>query len=131
MAAGVSLALSGAAPPAAAWYITGGLAIYLVGNRAVTTDQFPRFGRFAQATVIAVTVCLAFLKPLISTIGVVLVTATWAAVIAGYVTSRAPERLKGIAANPLAYFHSHSASAEGTAVRSGYDDPAGEGRPVP
>jgi low temperature requirement protein LtrA len=108
MAAGMSLALSGEAPPAAAWFITGGLASYLVGNRALATDQFPRFGQLVRAAATVVTVCLALLEPLISTTGVVMVTAAWTAAIAAYVTWRAPGRLKGIAANPLAYFRSDS-----------------------
>jgi low temperature requirement protein LtrA len=112
MAAGVSLALSGEAPPAAAWFITAGLAVYLAGNRAVVTDQFPRFGRLAQAAVLVVTVGLAFLRPLISTTGVVLAAAAWAVAIAAHASWRIPGRLKGIAANPLAYFGSPPANRD-------------------
>jgi hypothetical protein len=109
IAAGVSLALSGHAPPAAAWFITAGLAVYLVGSRALTTDQFPRLGQLIRAAAVVVTVCLALLRPLISTTGVVLLAAAWAVAIAAYVSWRAPGRLKGIAANPLAYFQPGSA----------------------
>jgi len=43
MAAGVSLVLSGEAPTAAAWFITGGLASYLPGTRVVVVDRSLRF----------------------------------------------------------------------------------------
>jgi low temperature requirement protein LtrA len=63
-----------------------------------------------------VTVGLAFLKPLISTTGVVLVTAAWAVAIAAHASWRTPGRLKGIAANPLAYFGSPPAKRNGGTV---------------
>jgi hypothetical protein len=104
MAAGMSLTLSGAAPAAAAWFITGGLAGYLMGSRVMAADGRARFGPLLRAALVVVTVCLAFLRPVISTTGVVLVTAAWAGVIAAYVTWRLPGRLKGIADDPLSYF---------------------------
>ena len=105
MAAGVSLVLSGSAHAAAAWFITGGLASYLLATRAVATDPSVRFGWLGQLAVVAVTVCVAFLEPLISATGVLLVTTAWAAAIAAYVTWRFPGRLKGVTADPLSYFH--------------------------
>lgn len=104
MAAGMSLALSGEAPPAAAWFITGGLAAYLVGSRAMAADGRVLSGPLVNAAVVVVTVCLALLRPLISTAGVVVVAAVWAGAIAAYVTWRLPGRLKGIAADPLTFF---------------------------
>jgi low temperature requirement protein LtrA len=104
MAAGVSLVLSGSAHAAAAWFITGGLASYLLATRAVATDPSVRFGELARMAVVAVTVCVAFLEPLISATGVLLVTTAWAVAIA-YVTWRFPGRLKGVTADPLSYFH--------------------------
>ncbi len=71
MAAGMSLALSGQAPTAAAWFITAGLAVYLTGSRAMAGDQRVRFGPPLRAAVVVVTACLAFLQPLISVTGVV------------------------------------------------------------
>ena len=104
MAAGMSLALSGEASPAAAWFITGGLAAFLVGSRVMVADGRGRFGRLLLAAVVVATVCLAFLRPLVSTAGVVLVTAAWAGAIGAYVTWRLPGRLESIAADPLAFF---------------------------
>jgi hypothetical protein len=54
--------------------------------------------------VVVATVCLAFLRPLVSTAGVVVVTAAWAGAIGAYVTWRLPGRLESIAADPLAFF---------------------------
>jgi hypothetical protein len=100
----MSLALSGQAPTAAAWFITAGLAAYLTGSRAMTGDKRVRFGPPLHAAVVVGTACLAFLRPLISVTGVVVVAAVWAAAIAAYVTWRAPDRLKVITADPLSYF---------------------------
>jgi low temperature requirement protein LtrA len=104
MAAGVSLALSDEPPPAAAWFIAGGLAVYLVGSRALVGGGRERSGPLLRAALIVVTVCLAFLRPAISTTGVVLVTAAWACAIAAYVTWRFPDRFKGVTADPLTFF---------------------------
>jgi hypothetical protein len=49
MAAGVSLVLSAEAPSAAAWFITGGLAAYLMGTRGVAIDWALRFGTLPRA----------------------------------------------------------------------------------
>ena len=111
MAAGMSLALSGQAPRAAAWFITAGLAVYLTGSRAMAGDGRVRSGPLLRAAVVVVTACLAFLWPLISVTGVVLVAAVWAAAIAAYVTWRMPDRLKDIAADPLSYFRPPPQSA--------------------
>jgi low temperature requirement protein LtrA len=105
MAAGVSLVLSGSAHAAAAWFITGGLASYLLATRAVATDPSARFGELARMAVVAVTVCAAFLEPLITPTGVLLVITAWATAIAAYVTWRFPDRLRGVTADPLSYFH--------------------------
>jgi hypothetical protein len=53
---------------------------------------------------------------LISSAGVVLVTAVWAAVIAAWVTWRLPGRLQGVTADPLSYFRP---------ARGGGSSPAG------
>jgi low temperature requirement protein LtrA len=112
MASGVGLVLSGHAHAAASWFITGGLASYLLGTRAVATDQSMRFGRLAQLAVAGATVGLAFLEPLITPTGVLLAATAWAVAAAAYATWRFPDRLKGITADPLSYF------------RSGPDQPA-------
>ena len=104
LAAGVSLSLTGHASQTAAWLITGGLAAYLLGSRVVFTDQWLRLDTLLRLAVAAVTVCLALLEPLISSAGVVLVAAVWAAVIAAWVTWRLPGRLQGITADPFSYF---------------------------
>ena len=106
MAAGVSLVLSGEAPAAAAWFIAGGLASYLLGTRVVVVDRSLRFDSLRRAAVAVATACLAFLEPVISATGVVMVTAAWAVVIAAYVTRRFPGLLKDVTADPLSYFGS-------------------------
>jgi low temperature requirement protein LtrA len=106
ISAGVTLTLSGAAPHAAAWFITGGLAAYLAGSQVLPTDPLPRLGRVLRAAIIPVTVCLGFLGPAISTTGVVVVAALWASAIAAYATWRTPARLQVIKADPLTYFRS-------------------------
>jgi low temperature requirement protein LtrA len=104
MSAGVSLVLSGDSPQAAAWFITGGLAVYLVGTRVVLTSRPVRFEPQLRWAVAGATACLAFLAPLMTAAGVVLVTTGWAAAVAAYETSRAPGRLKDIVDDPLAFF---------------------------
>jgi hypothetical protein len=104
MSAGVSLVLSGDSPQAAAWFITGGLAVYLVGTRVVLTSRLMRFEPQLRWAVAGATACLAFLAPLISAAGVVLVTTAWAAAVAAYETWRAPGRIKDILADPLTFF---------------------------
>ena len=104
MAAGMSLTLSGEPPTAAAWFITGGLAGYLAGSQVMVADSRVRSAPLLRTALVVLTVCLAFLRPVISTTGVVLVAAGWAGVIAAYVTWRLPDRLKSIANDPLSYF---------------------------
>ena len=106
MAAGVSLVLSGEAPAAAAWFIAGGLASYLLGTRVVVVDRSLRFDSLRRAAVAVATACLAFLEPVISATGVVMVTGAWAVAIAAYVTRRFPGLLKDVTADPLSYFGS-------------------------
>ncbi|MCK9897209.1 low temperature requirement protein A [Frankia sp. AgB32] len=103
VAMGVSLALGGEAPPPAVWFLTGGFAAYLQSTRSLSTG-LTRFGPLPRLAVVAITVCLAFLEPLVSTTGLVLIVAAWAVAIAAYVTWHAPEHLKNIAADPTVYF---------------------------
>jgi low temperature requirement protein LtrA len=104
MAAGVSLTLTNQATQAAAWFVTGGLTVYLFGSRVVFIGRPSGGGPPVLAPFAAVTVCIALLEPVISATGVVLVVAVWAAVIAAYVSWHLPGRLQGIAADPLSYF---------------------------
>ena len=106
MSAGVTLTLSGDSPRAAAWLITGGLAVYLAGSQVIPTEPLTRFTRVLRPAIIPVTACLGFLRPAIGATGAVVVAALWAAAIAAYVTWRTPDRLKGIKADPLTYFRS-------------------------
>jgi low temperature requirement protein LtrA len=104
MSAGVTLTISGESPSAAAWLITGGLGMYVAGSQVIPGDSVTRVARVLRPAVIPVTICLAFLKPVISITGVVLVAALWAAGIAAYATWRTPARLNVIKADPLTYF---------------------------
>jgi low temperature requirement protein LtrA len=112
MAAGVSLTLSGEAPQPAAWFLTGAMAAYLLGNRVMFIGKTPplgrgkasNFGTVPRLALAALTACIALLEPLISVTGVVLVTAAWAAAIAADLTWRMPSRLRDITADPLSFF---------------------------
>jgi low temperature requirement protein LtrA len=112
IAAGVSLTLSGQASQPAAWFITGGLAAYLLGNRVMFIGKTPAlghgkatsFGTVPRMALAAATACIALLEPLISATGVVVVTAAWAAAIAADLTWRMPSRLRDITADPLSFF---------------------------
>jgi low temperature requirement protein LtrA len=104
VAAGVSRTLSGPPSQVAAWYVTSGLAVFVMSSRVVDTGRLRRYGPLPRLVLGAVTACAALLNPVISTTGVALVAAAWAAAVAAYVTWSAPGRLKGIAADPLSYF---------------------------
>lgn len=54
------------------------LAVYLIGSRVLAGGGREHSGPLLRAALIGVTVCLALLRPAISTTGVVLVTAAWA-----------------------------------------------------
>jgi low temperature requirement protein LtrA len=103
IAAGNSLALSGEAAPAA-WFVTGGLAAYLLGTRAVVTGELLGLGRVLGVGVVALTVGLALLEPVVSSTGVVVAAAVWAVAIGAYVSWRLPTRLRTVTADPLSYF---------------------------
>lgn len=107
VAAGVSLALQADAPTASAWLVSGGVATYLVGARAFARSDEFRFGRSVQLGILAVTVGLGLLQPFISAAGVVMVVAVWAAGIGAFVSWRLPDRLQGVAADPLSLFRNH------------------------
>jgi hypothetical protein len=83
-----------------------GPAFSLLGTRVVVVDRSLRFDSLRRAAVAVATACLAFLEPVISATGVVMVTAAWAVVIAAYVTRRFPGLLKDVTADPLSYFGS-------------------------
>jgi low temperature requirement protein LtrA len=122
VAAGVSLAISGAASRTAAWLVIGGLAAFLMGSRVMYVGQPVRFPALRRLITVGLTLCLAFLEPVISAAGVVLVAAVWAAGIAADVTYRTPGRLQTITADPLSYFRAPAGPAP---VRNGRapDDP--------
>jgi hypothetical protein len=76
------LRAAGGNPAMAYGLYAGGLAAYLLATRAVATDPSARFGELARMAVVAVTVCLAFLEPLITPTGVLLIITAWAVAIA-------------------------------------------------
>jgi low temperature requirement protein LtrA len=106
VAAGVSLALHGEAADAAPWLVTGGVAAYLAGSRALVTPAQVRFGRLLRLLILAATVALALLAQLISAAGVVLVVAVWAAAIGAFVSWRLPQRMAQVTSDPLSYLRS-------------------------
>jgi low temperature requirement protein LtrA len=88
IAAGVSLALDREPPGAAAWFVTGGLAAFLAGTRAVAALGSLRYGRLAWLALVAATACLALLQPWLTAIGVVVLATAWAVGAAAIVTSQ-------------------------------------------
>ncbi len=78
MAAGVDLSLHESPPPAAAWFTTAGLAIYLGGTRVFATGPRRWYTALAQVAALAATVNLAFLDRALPAPAVVVVVAVWA-----------------------------------------------------
>ena len=70
------------------------------------TSAQVRYGRLVRLLVVAATVALALLEPLISAAGVVLVVAFWAAAIGAFVTWRLPQRMAQVTSDPLSYLRS-------------------------
>jgi low temperature requirement protein LtrA len=122
VAAGVTLTIEGAASQPAAWFVTAGLAWYLLGSRVVVAGQQSGEGLLARLAIAALTICIALLEPLVSAPGVVLITAAWACAIAGYVTWRLPGRLRDITADPLSYFGPAASRSPAPARRRGPGD---------
>jgi low temperature requirement protein LtrA len=104
IAAGVALALEEDPSRAAAWLITGGLAAYLAGTRAVSMVGRLRFGRFLRLVAVTATVCLALLQVLISPAGVLMVATMWTVGVAIVVSSQRRFVLSQVVADPLHYF---------------------------
>jgi low temperature requirement protein LtrA len=104
VAAGVNLALTEHPPPAAAWLVSGGLAVYLIGTRAVGSIEVWRFARVIGLVTVAATACLAFLRPLVTTTGALVVAAVWAIGVAVIVSWQRPARLRQVAADPFILF---------------------------
>jgi low temperature requirement protein LtrA len=124
VAAGVSLAISGAASWASAWLVVGGLGVFLLGSRVMYVGQPGRFQSLRRYVTVGLTLCLAFLEPVISAAGVVLAAAVLAAAIAADVTWRTPSRLQLITADPLSYFRPPA----GPVPQQARDAPAHPGR---
>lgn len=104
VAAGVNLVLTEQPRPAAAWLVSAGLAGYVIGTRAVGSTRGWRFARAIGLAAVAATVCLAFLRPLLTTTGVLVVVALWAMIIAALVSWQRPARLRQVTADPLSLF---------------------------
>jgi low temperature requirement protein LtrA len=88
IAAGVSLALDREPPRSAAWLITGGLAAFFAGTRAVAAVGSLRYGRLAWLAAVAATGCLALLQPWLTATGVLVLATAWAVGLAAIVTSQ-------------------------------------------
>ncbi|MFI9379875.1 low temperature requirement protein A [Kutzneria sp. NPDC052558] len=87
IAAGVNLSLQEPAPSTAAWFVTAGLAIYLVGTKVFAAGPRHWYLGVAQIAMVAATVCLAFVDRILPAPGVVVVVAVWAVGVAA-VTGR-------------------------------------------
>jgi low temperature requirement protein LtrA len=104
VAAGVGLALEEHPPRAAAWLITGGVAAFLAGTRAVSIVGKLRFGSFLRVAGVAVTACLALLQHLVGVSGVLVVATLWTIGVAAVVSSQHKVVLSQVIADPLHYF---------------------------
>ena len=104
IAAGVSLIISGHAPANAVWFVTGGLGAFIFGSGTALSGGKAQIPQLPRTVLIGLTVCLAFLEPVISAPGVVAVAAVWGVVISVYVTWRMPGRLKEFTDDPLSWF---------------------------
>ncbi|MEV6608401.1 low temperature requirement protein A [Kutzneria sp. NPDC051319] len=78
IAAGVNLSLQDPAPSTAAWFITAGLTIYLVGTRVFGTARRRWYLGLLRVALLAATVCLALVDRLLPAPWVVAVVAVWA-----------------------------------------------------
>jgi low temperature requirement protein LtrA len=107
VAAGMGLTLDGHPPRGAAWFVTAGLAAYLVGTRAVSLVGRLRYGRFLRLVGVVATVCLALLQGLIGPTGVLVVAAMWTVTVATVVSSQHRFVLSQVASDPLHYFRRH------------------------
>jgi len=104
IAAGVNLSLHEHPPTAAAWLLSVGLAVYLIGTRAFMVTRGRRFGGVVRLLLIASTVGLALLRLVLSPSAVVLVITVWALGFALFVSRTGPDLLRRIAADPLSIF---------------------------
>lgn len=100
IAAGVSLALNREPPESAAWLVTGGLATFLAGTRAVAALGSLRYGRLRWFAVVATTACLALLQPLLRAIGVLVLATVWAVGAAAILTSQQALLHRHVRADP-------------------------------
>jgi low temperature requirement protein LtrA len=114
VAAGVDLSLHESPPPAAAWFVTAGLAAYLVGTRAYSAGSRRWYAGAAKAAAPAATVCLALLGHVLPAPAVVAVVAVWAAVVAAASAALRHRVLESLGDDPAAFF----------AERSGIEKPA-------
>jgi low temperature requirement protein LtrA len=82
MAAGVTLAMRDRPPSASGWLITGGLALFLAGIRAVVVPAGRWMGGLIRPVVLALTVGIALLGHWLTGAGVLAVAAGWALALA-------------------------------------------------
>lgn len=104
VAAGVNLVLTEHPPATAAWLVSAGLGGYLLGTRAVGSLGRWRLSRVIGLVTVAATVCLAFLRPLLTTTGVLAVVTAWAIGVALFVSWQRPARLSRVTADPFSLF---------------------------
>jgi low temperature requirement protein LtrA len=96
VAAGVNLSLQEPAPHTAAWFVTAGLTVYLIGTRAFAGGRQRWYVGLGRVSMLAGTVCLALLGLVLPAPVVVVVIAVWAvgvAAVAGPIRHRALDRL--------------------------------------
>ncbi|MDQ7805473.1 low temperature requirement protein A [Amycolatopsis sp. A133] len=103
MAAGVNLSLHESPPPAAVWFTTAGLTMYLAGTRVFAAGSHRWYFGLARVAALAATVSLAFLGRLLPAPAVVLVIALWAAASATVTALIRHRTLTSFDADPVAF----------------------------
>jgi low temperature requirement protein LtrA len=91
LAAGCGLALQLSPPRNATWYVTLGLAGYLIGIRGFEVGRHGRRWHLIQVVVLALTISIALLNRVFAGPLVVAVAAVWAVAVAAAMSRRRPE----------------------------------------
>jgi low temperature requirement protein LtrA len=107
IAGGVDLSLHESPPRAAAWFVTAGLTLYLLGTRVFSTGSHRWYFGVGRTLVLAATVGLALLNHVLSAPATVAVIAVWAAGVAAATAAIRHRTLDRLTDDPLAFFEDH------------------------
>ncbi|MEU4247962.1 low temperature requirement protein A [Amycolatopsis sp. NPDC026612] len=103
MAAGVDLSLHEPSPPASAWLLTAGLAIYIAGTRVSAGASARWYQGAARVASLVVTVNLAYLGRILPAPAVVVVVAVWGVGMTAVSTVVRRRDVERLGDDPLAF----------------------------